>query len=264
MKLREEELSRAQDGEIYNIYGNLLLSNLHLIKKGDDKVNVINFYSENGELITIDLKKENTPSQNAQMYFKRYNKAKNAINHLKGLIEENRANVRFLEEQLYYLANAENFSEADEILVEVEKAGFIKQNKKKTGIKRSEKTEFFRYESCDGYEILAGKNSVQNNLLTFKLASKDDIWLHAKDIPASHVILKTNKGNYTESALADAAEIAVYHSKLKDSTKVAVDYTYVRNVKKISSSEYGNVTFTDNKTVYITADQRKIKELEIK
>lgn len=262
LKLREEELAEAQDGEIYNIYGNLLLSNLHLIKKGDDKVDVINFYSESGETVTINLKKEYTPSQNAQSYFKKYNKAKNAIIHLEELIAQNIANVKFLEEQLFYISNAENFSEADEILGEVEKAGFIKRNKKKTGIKRQEKTEFFKYETEDGYEILAGKNSVQNNLLTFKIASKDDIWLHAKDIPASHVILKTNKGNYSEVALSDAAQIAVYHSKLKDSTKVAVDYTFVKNVKKINASEYGNVTFTDNKTVYITVDQRRIKELE--
>lgn len=262
LKARNEDLSKAQGCEIYNVYGNLLLSNLHLIKKGDDKVDVINFYSENGENITIELKKEYTPSKNAQMYFKKYNKAKNAIKHLEQLIAESTSNVKFLAEQLFYLENAESISEAEEILAEIEKAGFIKRNKKKTGIKKQEKTDFFRYESRDGYEILAGKNSVQNNALTFKLASKDDIWLHAKDVPASHVILRTNKGAYSETSLENAAEIAVYHSKLRESTKVAVDYTYVKNVKKIVSSSYGNVTFTDNKCVYITVDQRKIKELE--
>ena len=263
LAVRTEELAKAQDHEIYNIYGNLLLSNLHTIKKGDASATLQNFYSESMEEVTVKLKKEYTPSQNAQMYFKKYNKAKSAVEHLKQLIAENEEKASFLAEQLYFISEAENAEEAEHVINELAKAGYVKKKHNKSA-QKLQNADFFRYVSEDGYEILAGKNSFQNNKLTFKTADKDDIWLHAKDIPASHVILRTNKGSFSEKALDNAAQIAVYHSKLKNASKVPVDYTYVKNVKKISSSSYGNVTFTDNKTVYMTADLRLIKSLSEK
>ena len=263
LAVRKEELEKAQDHEIYNIYGNLLLSNLHTIKKGDASATLQNFYSETLEEVTVKLKREYTPSQNAQMYFKKYNKAKSAVEHLKQLIAENEEKASFLAEQLYFISEAENTEEAEHVITELAKTGYVKKKHNKSA-QKLQNSDFFRYVSEDGYEILVGKNSFQNNKLTFRIADKNDIWLHAKDIPASHVILRTNKGSFSETALDNAAQIAVYHSKLKNASKVPVDYTYVKNVKKISSSSYGNVTFTDNKTVYMTAELRLIKSLSEK
>lgn len=262
LSLRLEELENAADCEIYNTCGNLLLSNMHLLKKGMESVTVQNFYSEDYSDIEIKLRPELTPSENAQWYFKRYNRARSAAKHLEELIEESRRDTAFLDEQLYFLENCENFSEAEEILSLVEKSGFIKMKKKKTGIKRQVKTEYLKYTSSDGYRILAGKNTIQNGELTFREAGKDDLWLHVKDVPASHVILFTKNGEYSDTALEEAAMIAVIHSDLKDSTRVNVDYTYAGNVKKIPGSSYANVTFTDNRTLVITPDYRRIEELK--
>lgn len=262
LSLRLNELENASDCEIYNTCGNLLLSNMHLLKKGMESVTVQNFYDENWADMEIKLRPELTPSENAQYYFKRYNRAKSAEKHLEELIEESRRDTAFLDEQLYFLENCENFSEAEEILALVEKNGFIKMKKKKTGIKRPVKTEYLKYTSSDGYRILAGKNTIQNGELTFREAGKNDLWLHVKDVPASHVILFTNNGEYSDTALEEAAMIAVIHSDMKDSTRVSVDYTYAGNVKKIPGSSYANVTFTDNRTLIITPDYRRIEELK--
>ncbi|MBQ1465343.1 MAG: NFACT family protein [Eubacteriaceae bacterium] len=261
LALRQEELRGASDSEIYNVMGNLLLSNMHLLKKGMKTVEVDNFYDPEGGRITIPLREELTPSQNAQYYFKRYNRAKSAVNHLRELIAESERDSAYLEEQLYFLRCAENYSEADEILSELDRSGFLKAPRKKNGIKRPVKTDYLRYTSSDGYRILAGKNTVQNGELTFREAGKNDIWLHVKDVPGSHVILFTERGEYSDTALEEAAMIAVIHSDLKDSARVAVDYTRAGNVKKIPSRNYASVTFTDNRTLVITPDFKRIEGL---
>ena len=261
LSLRQEELAGASDSEIYNVMGNLLLSNMHLLKKGMAGVEVDNYYDPEGGRMIIPLKEELTPSQNAQYYFKRYSRAKSAVIHLRELIAQSERDTSYLEEQLYFLRCAENYSEAEEVLMELDRSGFLKAPRKKNGIKRPVKTEYLRYVSSDGYRILAGKNTVQNGELTFREAGKNDIWLHVKDVPGSHVILFTERGEYSDTALEEAAMIAVIHSDLRDSARVAVDYTRAANVKKIPSRNYASVTFTDNRTLVITPDYKRIEGL---
>ena len=143
----------------------------------------------------------------------------------------------------------------------MDRSGFLKAPRKKNGIKRPVKTEYLKYVSSDGFRIWAGKNTVQNGELTFREAGKNDIWLHVKDVPGSHVILFTQKGSYTDTALEEAAMIAVIHSDLRDSGRVSVDYTLASNVKKIPSRNYASVTFTDNRTLVITPDFKRIEGL---
>ena len=261
LEVREKELESASDGEKYQRAGNLIIANIYKLKKGMDRAELDDVYAGDGSTVEVELKKELDPSQNAQYYFKRYARSKNAAKHLRGLIEENRRDFEFLSEQLFYLKNAENYAEAEEVLGVLAEHGFIKRQKPKGGITRSRRTDYLRYTSSDGYRILAGRNSIQNGELTFREAGRNDLWLHVKDVPASHVILFTDRGNYSDTALEEAAMIAAAHSDLRDSDRVPVDYTYAGNVKKIPGSPYANVTFTDNRTVIITPDFKRIEEL---
>ncbi len=262
LALRKKEREAALDSEQYSIKGNLILSNLHLLNKGMDKIELDNYYNP-GEKLTVSLRADYTPTQNSQMYFKKYAKAKSAVAHLESLLEQSENAVEELTSLLYFLTEAANASEATEVIAQAEKAGYLKKIKsRKQSSIPIPKPHLFITE--DGFEILAGKNSVQNDSLTFKTAEKDDIWLHAKDIAASHVILKTQNGSYSDEALLVAAQIAAYYSKSKSADKVQVDYTSVKNVKKISGKAPGRVTYTNYKSIYAKPSETAIRALSQK
>ncbi len=260
LKNRIQERSQAEEADIFNAYGNLILSNISNIKKGDRSASVVDYYNNN-TVTTIPLREDLSAAQNAQFYFKKYAKAKNALKLLDGLIEESKELIYYISSQLYYLTSASNASEAQEIINELKKKNIIADKQKKHATPAFEPLTPLKYTTKDGYIIYAGKNDKQNNNLTFKLAEKDDIWLHAKDVAGSHVILKTINGKYTDTALYSAALYAAYHSRSKDSEKVAVDYTYASNVKKIPKSAYGKVIYTDQKTLYVTPSAANLKNL---
>ena len=261
LEVREKERSEAEDSGRYNMYGNLILSNLYRIKKGMDSITVQNFYDEAGGDIEIPLSVRLNPTENANAYFKRYDKAKKALAHLDELIAKSRRDTEFLGEQLYFLTKAENYAEASEVERALSKEGWIRPSRN-SKTSRPEKLKAMRFVSSDGYTILAGKNSRQNEELTFKTAMPGDIWLHVKDYPAAHVILRTNNGSYSEEALYEAAQAAVYCSAAADSRKVAVDYTPVENVRKIPQSTSGHVTYTKQKTLYIDPDMNLISAIK--
>ena len=251
--IRKNELEKAEDHEKYNIQGNLLLSNMHLLKKGMDHITVDNFFDINSGAVTIPLRADYDPSKNAQMYFKKYTKAKNAIIHLTKLIKESEEQVYYLSSQLYYLSNALNQSEADEIIEELTQRNIIKRKKKKK--QQTAESHPYHYKTNDGFDIFIGKNDKQNDRLTLRYAGKEDLWLHTKDIPGSHVILKTNHGTYSDESLMTAAKMAAYYSKARSSSNVPVDYTLVKYVKKPSGSPLGKVIYTDNSTIYVTPNE---------
>lgn len=257
--IREEELKQAEDCEQFNIAGNLLLSNMHLLKKGMKQITVENYYAVPYENKTIELRADRTPSANAQMYFKKYAKAKSAIVHLTKLIEESKEEIYYLSSQLYYLTNAQNAAEADEVITELIKRNIVK--KKKSIQKPQGEPKPYHFITKDGYEIFVGKNDKQNDKLTLKTSSKDDIWLHTKDIPGSHVILKTNQGSYSEDALKDAAVLAAYYSKAGDSANVPVDYAFVKYVKKPTGAPLGRVIYTNQKTIFVTPSEDAVKKI---
>jgi len=250
LAVRKKELANAQDSEKYNIAGTLLLSNLHKITKGDLSVEVDNYYEDGMPKLTIALEPHLNPSQNANRYFKLYTKAKNAVIHLEGLIEQSENEVYFLSSQLCYLKNAQNASQAEEIISELVKHGTIRLKKNQT-VKKDIPSVPMKVMFGDN-EILIGRNDRQNDRLTFKMANPDDIWLHTKDIAGSHVILRTNLGAYPDEALDAAAKLAAYYSKGRESGKTEVDYTFAKYVKKPSGAPAGKVIYTNQHTAYVT------------
>lgn len=243
-----EDIQKAENSENLRLYGELLTANIHLIHPGDKSVEVINYY--NGEPITIPLNEKFTPAKNAQQYFKRYGKSKTALKEKQIQLEETDTEINYLESVLTYLNHTENIEEIDVLRSELEETGYIRKRKVKAKEKRY-KPHPYHYQSSDGFEILVGRNNKENDILTLKTATKNDLWLHTKDIPGSHVIVQSEGKEITDTAILEAAAIAAYHSKGRDSENVPVDYVQAKYVKKPAGAKPGMVIFTNNKTVWI-------------
>ncbi len=255
------ELETAENSEIHKIRGELLLANIYKLSKGMNVASLENYYSETNEIIDIPLDIRLDPSENAQKYFKKYNKLKTARLELKTQIKETDDEVAYLDQVLTLLNNIEEPSELDSIKQELAEEGFIKI--KRTKQKSKPTKEVFKYFiSSDGFEIIVGKNNKQNDQLTTKVASNKDIWLHTKIIPGSHVIIRTGGCDVPQQTLSEAATIAAYHSKARDSSNVPVDYTFVKNVSKPNGAKPGMVIYVQNKTLYVTPDETLVKQLK--
>jgi predicted ribosome quality control (RQC) complex YloA/Tae2 family protein len=227
------------------------MANLYNIKCEKSWVELINFYDENSGVVKIPMDMQLTAVENAQAYYKKYNKEKSAEIATLHQKEDNLDEISYLESQLVNLRNCTEDNEINEIRNELSLLGYIKI-KKKSGQQKQKLSRPMHYLSSDGFDIYAGKNNVQNDYLTTKFAEPSDIWLHTKKIPGSHVIIKSNKGKVSEAAINDAAAIAAYYSKARESSNVPVDYTERKNVKKPSGSKPGMVVYYTNKTFYVT------------
>ncbi|MBN8207416.1 NFACT family protein [Bacillus sp. NTK071] len=251
-----EKLSRtikqAQEADTFQLLGELLTANMHMVKRGDKKVSVQNYYDEDGGMIEIELNPQKSPSENAQAYFKKYNKAKNSISVLQEQIEMAHQEIAYLD-QLIQQLTAASPRDIEEIREELEEEGYIKKRSRKKKKSKPTKPQLDVYESTDGTEILVGKNNKQNEYLTNKLAARSETWLHTKDIPGSHVVIRSKE--YTEETLLEAANLAAYFSKARESGSVPVDYTEVRHVKKPNGAKPGFVTYDQQNTLYVTPDQ---------
>lgn len=243
-----EDLISAQDSEYLRLYGEILTANLHAVKPGISKVKLVNYYD--GSEIEIPLDTRFSASKNAQIYFKKYGKSKTAIKEKTSQLKETQADIDYLDSVLSFLDEPENSDDIEAVRAELVEGGYLRPRKLK-GKALKFKPSPHRYKSPSGFDILVGRNNKENDLLTLKTASKSDIWLHTKDIPGSHVILKTNGENAAADDIYCAAAIAAWHSKAKSSANVAVDYVPVRHVKKPSGAKPGMVIFTNNRTVYI-------------
>ncbi|WP_202711258.1 Rqc2 family fibronectin-binding protein [Sporosalibacterium faouarense] len=264
---QKEELLTAEKREKYKIYGELLTANIYRIEQGQNEIEVDNFYSENNEKITISLDPRYTPSQNAQKYFKRYTKLKNAYEFVSNEIIHTKDEIEYLDHILVSIDNCTDVEELEEIREELIDEGYIKKHskKKKKNKGKSNQSEPRHYKSSDDYDLYVGKNNKQNDYLTLKFASKDDIWLHTKDIPGSHVIIKTKGEEVPAQTIREAALLAAYYSKGKMSSNVPVDYTERRNVRKPNGAKLGMVIYENNNTIYVTPkieEINKIKELD--
>ena len=248
IKILEKTLKECEAKEDYRIKGELLTSYIYGFKKGDKDVSVLNYYSENEEYLKISLDENKTPSENIQFYFKKYNKLKNAEEASINQLSINEDELNYLNSVLTSLETADNYADIEEIKKELIETGYVRfrKEKNKNKIKTNKPLHFL---SSDGIDIYVGKNNIQNDYLTLKFAEKTDTWLHTKIIPGSHVIIKGK--NITESTLLEAATLAAFYSKGKNSTKVPVDYTLVKNVKKPSGAKPGMVIYSTNKTLYI-------------
>ncbi len=249
--VRKKELKECEQSEKYRIYGELLKANMHLISKGAPFCDVPNYYDTNLATVRIPLDVTLSPAKNAEKYFKKYRKLCNAAAVLEGLIEESQKELEYIESVIDELLRAQSLLELREIRLELQAAGYIRQEAKKAkvNIKLSAPLEVV---SPQGFKILIGRNNRQNDELTLKTADKEDLWFHTKNIPGSHVILLLEGKQPTEEVIMLAAKLAAEHSKAAESSSVPVDYTKVKFIKKPAGSKPGMVIYKTNKTVYVT------------
>ncbi|MCL0107474.1 NFACT family protein [Peptococcaceae bacterium] len=252
----KKSLQSANQKDKWRTYGELLTANMHLLKKGMDKIELENFYSENLDKVTIELNPELSPAENAQAYFKKYNKAKKTIENVTQHLKTAEQELGYLENVEHYIKMAKSLEELLEIELELEEQGYIKksQKKKKRNDKKDISSNILKYK-IDDVIIMVGKNNRQNEYLTHRLAKPHDIWLHTKEIPGSHVIIKTEGKEIDDVIIKKAAQLAAYYSKARNSSKVPVDYTYIKNVKKSKGAKPGFVIYDNYKTVIVKPEE---------
>ena len=252
LKIHADTLKSAKQANRYQKYGELLTANMHLVEKGMHEILVIDYYDEDQSEINISLQEDLTPSENAQRFFNRYRKLLTAK---KRALYENRktkAEIAYLESILQQLEHARE-EDVEEIRMELQEEGYQKQRQK--GRRKKTKPKPEQFTSTDGTTIYVGRNNNQNEYVTHRLAHRDDIWLHTLDIPGSHVIIKAS--DPSEQTLLEAAQLAAYYSKARQSESVPVDYTKVKYVRKPRGAKPGFVTYTEQKTLFVTP--KKIK-----
>lgn len=255
-----EELVEVNNSEQLKIYGELITANLYQIDKGSNATKVINYYSETQDEITIPLDPMKSPNENAQSYFKKYNKLKTSKKFIDSQLLKTKEENNYLDTILSQIDNA-SIKDIEEIREELMIEGYLKQKNKKNNKanKRKKNPELLKIKSSDGTTIYIGKNNIQNDYLTTKIATYSDTWLHTKDIPGSHVVIKEN--NYNENTLYEAAMLAAYYSKAKNSSNVPVDYTLIKYVKKPNGAKAGFVIYEKQKTLYVTPEEELVNKL---
>ena len=258
--IQMQTLRSIKNRDELRLKGELLTANIYSIKKGMTTVELPNYYSENQELVAIELDSNKTPSENAQKYYKAYNKAKRTFEALKDQIKSNDEELAYLESVLTSVNNCTDEQDVKEIRRELREEGYVKKvkNQKDKSKKHSVPLHFI---SQDGFDIYVCKNNIQNDELTLKFARPRDIWMHTKNIPGSHVIIVANGQTIPDTTLNEGAMLSAFYSKAKNSSKVPVDYTEKKNVKKPNGSKPGFVIYETNKTAYITTSEEEIKKI---
>lgn len=257
----EETFEEAKQADRYRILGDLITASMHLISKGDKQITVTNYYDEEQRPVTIELDPLSTPSENAQRYFKKYTKSKNSLIAVQQQKAEAQEEIRYLDALLQQLSSA-SLSDIEEIRQELTEQGYLRDRSKKGRKKKTnQKPVLSCYTSSEGHPIYVGKNNTQNEYLTNRLAHPGDTWLHTKDIPGSHVVIRSME--YGEATLQEAAELAVYFSQAKESSQVPVDYTLIKHVRKPSGAKPGFVIYDHQKTLFITPDTDRIKQMPV-
>lgn len=243
-------LKKCEDKDDFKIKGDLLTSYIYSIKKGDKTFTTVNFFSEDAEEITIPLDENKTPSENVQSYYKKYNKLKKSEESAIEQLEKNDQELQYLYSVLTNIENCESYTEIDDIKEELISTGYVRKRKSNgKNSKKSKASKPLHYISSDGIDIFVGKNNIQNDYLSLKFANKNFMWLHTKNIPGSHVIICSN--DIPDTTLVEGATLAAHYSKAKDSSKVPVDYTLVKNLKKPNGANPGMVIYHTNYTMFV-------------
>lgn len=250
------KLKECKNKDLYKLYGELITANLYKFSKdyNSDKVELENYY-DNNVILTIPLDNTISIANNAKKYFKKYNKLKNALEIVTLQKKETEEELQYIESIIYELEYAKDIQEVNEIYNEISENPIFKdyiQSNNKTNTKKESNISTPREYHIDGFTVLVGKNNKQNDYLTTKLASPNDIWFHTKDIHGSHVILKNPSENISNDTLIKCAKLAAYYSKGRLSSNVPVDYCFVKYVKKPNGSKPGMVIYTNNKTLNVT------------
>ncbi|RDW17895.1 Rqc2 family fibronectin-binding protein [Oceanobacillus chungangensis] len=259
MKKHLQTIKKAAEADRYQKKGELLTANMHLVSKGDKSIAVIDYYDPQQSEITIELNPNKTPSENAQGFFKTYQKLKTSKKIIEQEIIKNQEEIDYLE-QLLQQIDVASVEDIEEIREELREEGYLKKQGKQRKQKNKPKNPVpEKFISADGTEILVGKNNKQNEYVTMKLGHRDDTWLHTKDIPGSHVIIRSKEPS--EETLLEAAELAAFFSKSQNSSAVPVDYTKIRHVKKPNGAKPGFVTYDNQKTLFVTPSNETVERL---
>ncbi len=258
LSLQREALIDSERGEEYKKCADLITANIYRIERGMDKVKCVDYYDETCPEILIELDTRLSPSANAQRYYKLYTKSKKAREVLTEQIKIWESELVYLDSVRAFLDKAVSEEDLTELREELYRSGYSAKLKNYRPQKKI-KMQPIQYKTSGGYTLLVGKNNIQNDNLTFKIADKDDLWFHVKDMPGSHVILVTDGEEPSERDYTEAAEIAAYYSKAT-AGPVAVDYTKVRNVKKPAGAKPGFVIYKTNYTAFVSP--KKPEEIE--
>lgn len=264
LSAQQEEILQTQNREHNRHMGELIMANLYQLEKGMHSVNVINYFEESCPTVEITLDLRYTPQQNAQRYFKLYTKAKTAEQMLTQQIAHGEQELQYLESVLEAVEQAENEADFAQLHEELVQTGVLSNKQKKGARQKPAKSAPYEYCTTDGFSVWAGKNNLQNDLLSLKTAYKTDMWFHTQKLHGSHVILVCDGQTPSDEAMTQAAMIAAYHSKGRTSSLVPVDYTAVRNLKKPNGSKPGFVIYHVYQTAYVTVDEAAVEALRIK
>ncbi len=256
ISLLEKSIEDSKDKEKFKLRGEILSANVYAIEEGSKEVTLLNYYTD--EDIKITLNPTKSISQNIDSYYQKYNKKKRAEVMARGQKIIAQEEEDYLMSILLSLTHLETESEIQDIRQELMVAGYLRS--KKTTKNKVKASKPLHYISSEGIDIYVGKNNTQNDYLTTKFANRSDTWLHTKDIPGSHVIIRGD--DFNEETLLEAANLAAFYSKASNSTKVPVDYTQVKNVKKPSGSKPGMVIYTTNKTLYMDPEAPQLERKE--
>lgn len=249
--VQEKELKDSLNRDKLRKKGDLLQANMYKMVRGQSFIDVEDYY-DNNKIVRIKLSPTLNPSQNVQKYYKDYRRAKTREEMLTVQIAKAKAELQYISAVQESLGRAESERELTEIRQELVDEGYLKNRNPKGRNKALKLLPPKEYKSSDGFTIYVGRNNKQNDKLTLKTARNYDMWLHTKDIPGSHVIIVSDNREITDTAILEAASLAAYNSKAKDSDNVPVDYTIVKNVSKPSGAKPGMVIYVNNKTVYVT------------
>jgi predicted ribosome quality control (RQC) complex YloA/Tae2 family protein len=264
---QREELLNCERGVEYKKTGDLITANLYKIKYGDCSVKLTDYSEcdENGEcpVITIELSTRLSPAANAQLMYKKYNKSKTARIELTKQIKLGGNELEYVRSISEALSRAEKLQDLEEIRSELYLGGYISNSKQKDKKKQKIKTDIQKFKTENGYIVLCGRNNIQNDMVTHKMASKTDVWFHVRGLHGSHTVMLCEGEEPSEIDYTQAAKIAAYYSNGREGENVAVDYTYIKNLKKPAGSKPGFVTYSTNYTAYVTPNKEEIEKLKI-
>ena len=268
-ELQLASLEEGKQAESWKLYGDLITANIYALKKGMETASLVNYFDEAMPTVEVKLDSRYTPAQNAQNYYKKYNKAKSARIMLAAQIEESQAESKYIDTVFESLTKAETENDLAEIRAELSLAGYGKKldNMRrahglgKDRVKLKKELKPMRFVTSDGYDVYCGKNNLQNDYVTTKLADKNDYWFHVKNAAGSHVVLVCGQNEPPAESFTECAMIALYYSSEREKPQAAVDYTRARYVKKPSGSKPGFVIYEKNYTAYVTADKEQVEKL---
>ncbi len=261
--IQQKTLKDAENKDKYRRFGDLITSSIYMIQQGMTEVSVSDYFEPDLPTVIIPLSPQLTPAENAQKYYKKYTKAKNAETEVMKQLESTLTEKEYLESTLSFVENCTTLSDINAIRAELAEQGYLKSRTQNRRKQKEPNSLPYHFISSDGFDIYVGKNNLQNDVLTLKFANSQDIWFHTKKIHGSHTVIKLGLDkDVPKTTLTEAAQLAAYYSKGRDSGQVPVDYTVVKNVKKPNGAKPGMVIYDNYNTIYTTP--KSPEELNLK